>query len=339
MRKLREQKDCLNCGKVVEERYCTHCGQENVLPRETFKHIITHFITDYLHLDEKFWSSLKPLLFKPGFLTNNYNAGKRASYVHPFRLYIFISIVFFLMNGLSNTKIKKNAENKPKQAIDSTAITNNKDNGIVDTNKLDSVKEDSSRITTKLFKESFEFSFSDNSISTNDTSLEQYRANQLALKEEERDGFIKRILIEKDLKYRNDNLVEHINANFRNNIPKMLFVLLPIFALILKLIFRRKKLYYVEHFYHSVYLHSFLFLIMIFANFLFLVTPQGFIVTNILSTVLLCALPLYVLKSFLVVYQESLLSTIFKFILILVLYAIVFILLAAINGVISFLLL
>ena len=94
---LRQDKHCLNCGTEVPERYCTHCGQENAVPHESFGHLVKHFVGDVLHYDSQFLTTLKYLLFRPGRLTKEYIAGKRVSYVNPIKLYIFVSFVFFLV--------------------------------------------------------------------------------------------------------------------------------------------------------------------------------------------------------------------------------------------------
>ena len=106
-RHLRTEKDCLNCGALVDGRYCSSCGQENVVPRERLSYILADFLGGFfVSFDNKFIKSVGPLLFKPGFLTNQYNAGKRASYVHPFKLYIFISIFYFFLTGLFHHNVK-----------------------------------------------------------------------------------------------------------------------------------------------------------------------------------------------------------------------------------------
>src|SRR5476651_1345786 len=94
---LRHDKTCLNCGTEVQERFCTHCGQENTEPKESFGHLLRHFFADVTHYDSQFFTTLKYLIFRPGFLTVQYNAGKRLSYLNPIRMYIFISAVFFLV--------------------------------------------------------------------------------------------------------------------------------------------------------------------------------------------------------------------------------------------------
>jgi hypothetical protein len=93
----RKEKDCLNCGTIVQGKYCHACGQENVVPKETFWHMVTHFSYDITHFDSKFFTSLKDLLFKPGFLSKEYMAGRRASYLHPVKMYVFTSAIFFLL--------------------------------------------------------------------------------------------------------------------------------------------------------------------------------------------------------------------------------------------------
>ncbi len=93
----RKEKDCLNCGTIVQGKYCQNCGQENVVPHETFWHMVKHFLYDITHFDSKFFGSMKMLLFKPGFLPAEYVKGKRASYLNPVKKYVFTSAVFFLL--------------------------------------------------------------------------------------------------------------------------------------------------------------------------------------------------------------------------------------------------
>ena len=94
---LRKENDCLNCGTLVQGRYCHKCGQENTVPKETFWHMVTHFFYDITHFDSKFFETMKDLVFKPGFLSREYMKGKRASYLHPVKMYVFTSAVFFLL--------------------------------------------------------------------------------------------------------------------------------------------------------------------------------------------------------------------------------------------------
>ena len=102
--KHRKQSDCLNCGTIVTGNFCQNCGQENIEVKESFFQIVYHFIEDITHFDGKLIKTLKLLISKPGFLTEEYVAGKRATYIHPIRMYIFISAVFFFSYFLENKK-------------------------------------------------------------------------------------------------------------------------------------------------------------------------------------------------------------------------------------------
>src|ERR1700739_2006188 len=93
----RKENNCLNCGAALQGHYCHVCGQENLVIKESFGHMMNHAVSDYFHFDHQFLSTLRPLLFKPGFLTNEYLAGRRARYLHPVKMYIFISVVYFLL--------------------------------------------------------------------------------------------------------------------------------------------------------------------------------------------------------------------------------------------------
>ncbi|MEO8860602.1 MAG: hypothetical protein ABI358_04220, partial [Ginsengibacter sp.] len=64
----RTQRNCLNCGTQLQGRYCHTCGQENVSPKESVWHLISHFFNDVTHFDGKFFTSIKDLILKPGFL-------------------------------------------------------------------------------------------------------------------------------------------------------------------------------------------------------------------------------------------------------------------------------
>ncbi|KYP15160.1 DUF3667 domain-containing protein [Flavihumibacter sp. CACIAM 22H1] len=95
--KERVEKDCLNCGTQVEGRFCQQCGQENIIARESFWSLLTHFVYDITHFDSKFFGTMKVLLTKPGQLSLEYIRGKRVSQLHPIRMYVFTSAFFFII--------------------------------------------------------------------------------------------------------------------------------------------------------------------------------------------------------------------------------------------------
>ena len=92
-----EEPRCGNCETTLTGPFCHSCGQENIELKESVWDIIAHFFQDITHFDGKFFSSLKYLVTRPGFLSTEYMIGRRASYINPIRMYIFTSAFFFLI--------------------------------------------------------------------------------------------------------------------------------------------------------------------------------------------------------------------------------------------------
>jgi len=91
------EEHCLNCGEELHGRYCSHCGQKAGLRKDSFGHMVVHFIGDYFHYDNKFWTTFKALITKPGQVTLDYIEGRRARYLNPIQLYIFVVTVIVLL--------------------------------------------------------------------------------------------------------------------------------------------------------------------------------------------------------------------------------------------------
>jgi hypothetical protein len=92
-------RSCLNCNHDLEAtyRFCPSCGQETRDTERSLGDFLHHFAKDYFTFDSKIIKSFKPLVFNPGFLTREFFAGKRATYIPPLRMYLFVSIMFFLI--------------------------------------------------------------------------------------------------------------------------------------------------------------------------------------------------------------------------------------------------
>jgi len=93
---------CENCGAPVPERYCGVCGQRLEPPVHSLWHFMRVATEDLTHADSRLWRTLGALLFRPGFLTAEFLAGHRARYLPPLRLYLVISVVFFLWATATN---------------------------------------------------------------------------------------------------------------------------------------------------------------------------------------------------------------------------------------------
>jgi hypothetical protein len=123
--KQRAEKICLNCNTVLTDRYCQHCGQENVEPKQSLWHLIVHFFNDITHFDGKLFTTLKYLVFRPGFLSSEYIKGKRMAYLDPIRMYLFISSIFFIvmLSVLPEPKFQSYKDQELVHATDSLRKT------------------------------------------------------------------------------------------------------------------------------------------------------------------------------------------------------------------------
>ena len=262
----RKEKNCLNCGTHVMGRFCHNCGQENLEPKETVWHLVSHFFQDVTHFDGKFFKSLKDLLLKPGFLSKEYIIGRRASYLNPVRMYLFTSAIFFLIffslysvgeNDLAVTTTlwgRSATEIKQMDSVKLDAFTRKMNNGTALSRAEVLARLDSG----------FTFHVAPGKYS----SREQY--DSLLRAGVKKHNWFERQLVYKDLelkrKYGSNSrvILPAIINHFLHTLPQMLFVLLPLFALILKLVyFRRKQFYYVDHTIFTIHLYIFVFLVML----------------------------------------------------------------------------
>lgn len=263
--KQRKEKNCLNCNAEVQGRYCHECGQENLEPTETAWHLVTHFFNDITHFDGKFFQTLKYLVARPGFVSKEYMLGRRMSYLNPIRMYIFTSAIFFLIFFSLNDFDANNMETKFKgkalsqiNSMDSASFaefTSDLNGGDPLTRDefqkyMDTVRRNGFKITPNKYRDKAEY--------------------DSALKAGKDHNWFERTLtykqIELNEKYKGDN--SKIQASFINAImhsfPQMLFVSLPLFALMLQLLYlRRKNFYYANHAIFSVHLYIFIFIVLL----------------------------------------------------------------------------
>lgn len=290
--KEREGKDCLNCGAIVQGRYCHVCGQENIEPKESFWHLVTHFAYDVTHFDGKFFSTLRYLLFKPGFLSREYLKGKRASYLHPIRMYVFTSAFFFLVffSLHKEEEVVKINETDPTAAQVMENLKKKKASLLEDLNDsmpsiarkpmlkaIQLVDSDMAALqkdtTFKKRLRSEGSNFNIFSISSNDQRYrteKEYDSLQQSLSPGARDNFIERRFALQNLhlreKYKNDGkaIWTAVFSKFRHLFPQMMFVSLPLFALLLQLLYsRRKSFFYVNHVVYTIHLYCATFIIIL----------------------------------------------------------------------------
>lgn len=215
----------------------------------SFKSLIADSFLKYFHFDSKFFGTIFPLVCKPGWLTIEYMRGRQKSFVEPFKLFLIISLIYFIFLPFG----KKEEENKIPVKSETT-MTGNK----------------------KAEKEQFSFTLQGISLNGSDrdsiknlidsVGLDRYFEQNYAKETIWTRVFMKQVLkimVTKGQSF--TTVLEHTAS-------KLIFILIPVFALLLKLFYLRRKRLYFEHLIFSLHLHSFIFLCFI----LYLLTEMIF---------------------------------------------------------------
>lgn len=215
---------CANCGELLHGHHCSHCGQEDIEYKDSLRHLVPEVLHEYFGFDSQIFASIPALLFKPGFLTKEFNAGRRTKYISPLRLYLIVSALYFFLSamgigeGIDTQPIRTPTGNvKTYNLMDTTAIPDSLNpltHGVFDSTKADSM---APRGTIKRFFLDFGRNVG--------THQKQWA------------------------------------TAFKDNWPTAMFLLLPVFALLLKLVYIRSKRFYVEHLVYALHLHSFAYLL------------------------------------------------------------------------------
>jgi hypothetical protein len=284
--KTREDKTCLNCGHTVEERYCPHCGQENIEPKQPFHYLFTHFIEDFTHYDGEFWKTIKYLLLKPGKLTKEYLVGKRQLYVAPVKLYIFISfITFFLPPLISSSEEESNEPEKKAHIAKEIKKEKTKEEKIATI--TDSLKQGLSK--EQLNKDSHQTKQTAKDVKVTEVNGNDIDTDALA---ETKDGrlsvlgaksmkqfdsihsrdkknqfiytfmkpFAKKIFHMQEQGLKKELIMDKFKETMIHTLPKALFIYLPVFAFFLWIFHNKKKWWYFDHGIFTLHYFSFLLL-------------------------------------------------------------------------------
>lgn len=267
---------CLNCGTKLLDTFCHHCGQKDIPQRQTLGELWTNFISSFWSYEGKFFRTTRYLITRPGFLALEYNAGRRESYYHPARMYVFISFVFFLLFSISTADLDKETTTKSTVELDAQDVADLKQQ--IPTANIDSIfqskfQKDSSYVIAKPLFDSLKrlskkpVKKSNTSFTLTDTdfkTIAQYDSAQNVLPQEKRDGWIKKRFMMRNIelqdRYKDKDFGSEFGKAFLENFSKVLFFLLPVFALLLKLLYVRRGYFYSEHLVFSIYFYNFFYL-------------------------------------------------------------------------------
>ena len=325
---------CLNCGTVLGGQYCGNCGQRAASRLISVWELLRDAFGDLLELDSRLWRTLIPLLARPGRLTRDYLEGRRARFMPPFRTYLVLSIFFFLVAffdpreelGIlfepaapSTTQDQESASEADE--IRDEALRDLAEGGIIvaGPNEENAAGANSEEETAPDSRD-LTIDFSNDGEPDDNCNVDEFDMSEFPV------WLSSRLTVER-LKVACDRVIADDGRAFLekllDNVPAALFVLLPLMALALKVLYPLSKRYYVEHLLFVVHLHAFVFLILtlqiLFARLGSLTRmPETPIDVTIFAVSLY--VPVYLYKALRRVYEQGHLFTTLKFLILMFAY-------------------
>ena len=340
--------ECLNCGHPLElsDLYCSYCGQLNTTKQLSLNDFFGEFIGSVFTYDSRLRYTIKDLLFKPGRITANYVKGQRFKYANPFRFFLSVSIIYFLVQSLISTITGDRQfivnESKDRIAVDSLLDPNNiilAPNGDPKLEKLARISDtliiekDTIPLKLNINPKGYEYISEEDldTIAWTERTAKRvmlyrsfYEAHEIkdtkvaldSLKH--RDNKLNRWIYEKN------EVAERVIDNpygfldyLMGKIPFFLFFFTPLFAFFFWLIYSKKNYTYIEHMVFIFHIFSFIFLAL-----LFLIIPDLLVEDAVFSSILFALIgPFYFYKALRNFYKQGRLITILKFVFLNIVFA------------------
>jgi hypothetical protein len=262
---------CENCGALLTGRWCSQCGQAAIDYRRSFRHVIVDALDSFLNFESKFFATIGWLIARPWHLTNQFLAGRRVRYVHPLRLYLLVSILFFFVINYWAKSI--HADPSKLSADDRAEIA-------ADLDKEDIPPEAKARVRRALDAKGLTQQEAHTSPSPETTVTPQPSAiaSPPPVASPSPSGHFGPLVqfdkppsdkFEKWLEQRaKEKMGEHGSkmalfiATLFSNLPYMMLCCIPLFALVLKVLYVRKRIFYIDHLVYALHIHSFAYLAM-----------------------------------------------------------------------------
>ncbi|WP_299116999.1 DUF3667 domain-containing protein [uncultured Winogradskyella sp.] len=275
-----KQINCQNCESPIDDGYkfCPNCGQKTN-EELTIGVLFYNTISNYFSFDARFLKSFIPLMFRPGYLAKRFLAGKRLLYLHPAQMYLFVSVIFFFLFSFVVAEWKKDADAINKKIIESEVVEQLPEEA---QKQFDSIQK--AKVLESLEKNKALLGMTDEDLKKTDSIMQLQNGNNLKtswdFNKKKVDSLIdagaEDSAIYKEMGMSDDAgfFEKRIFAGFLNlmkgsgagsviqravdAVPIAMFILLPLFALLLKL-FYYKRGRYSHHLVFSFYFFSFLF--------------------------------------------------------------------------------
>jgi hypothetical protein len=272
---------CANCGTALTGEYCSACGQRHEPHVHTISHFAAEAFESVTHADSRLWRTLGYLLARPGVLTREFLDGRRARFLPPFRLYIVISVVFFLVGTPEHVNVKPET---PSESIDSATLLEqakqfeSADNPLPEVMRRKSARylrdqaakaaaREAAGIKPKPREEKPAAAAEQaatsadgdthNNVNVNFGGLNEFCA---AFKDKPDSSSLFRDALRERCQRLASGDGASLGAAVVHNVPRAMFIFLPLLAGVMKLLYWRPKRYYVEHLLFLIHNHAFVFL-------------------------------------------------------------------------------
>lgn len=236
---------CANCGAPVTGRFCSNCGQRAGHALPTVGHFLLESAEDLSHADSRLWVTLWALLFKPGFLTREFLSGRRARYLPPLRLYLVVSVVFFIVAGSQQHEV----------AVIQVQTGDHSHTTVMPLSEYGPLRalpgETQQQHEARVCQGGLDHNMS-------------YAGPGSAT--------LRRVALKACVTYLRDG-PEPLVGSFLHNMPRAMFLFLPLLALVMMLMYWHPRRYYVEHLLFFVHNHAFLFVLFTLVSLVSLVAP------------------------------------------------------------------
>jgi hypothetical protein len=255
---------CANCGTALNGPYCSNCGQKASDYHRPFWWIFGEFLDSVFGYDSRTFRTIWLLFAEPGEFTRRYNAGQRASLLPPFRLFVIATIVFFLtlqVTGLAMVAFKMrtvSVANLPPEAVAAIKRETGAELTIEKDGKI-------SIVTMELFvpAEAIE------PVKLTEEQKRELGGPSEAIKieaqtaNEDEAGWLRWLQAKADRVTQGYEhaLADPIKLNGPLNVwlPRLMLVLVPIFALLLAVMHWWPRVFLIEHLIFSVHIHTVVF--------------------------------------------------------------------------------
>src|SRR6266581_4757745 len=256
---------CENCGAPLQGHWCAKCGQPAIDYRRSFRHVIADLLDEFLNWDSKFFATIGLLLVRPWKLTNQFLAGHRVRYVNPLRLYLLASILFFFaVNYGARGLHVEPGKLGPKDRAELEADLKKGNLPPAAREELEALlREPQAQASPGLISPSPPTTRSPPPASENDKQRQEYGKigdRPFVVFDQAKSTTPFERWIEARAK---EKMGEHgtkmglFIATLFNNLPYMMLCCIPLFAFVLKVLYVRRHIFYIDHLIYALHIHTF----------------------------------------------------------------------------------